>query len=361
MKFNARLNARLNSRLFSFLLSGVIVAFITFTTTSNVAANMGASIDANMEVSSIGLGGDHGYQDFPLLQKINKVIYGEDNRVEAILCSNKVYRQLALSTAAQIMNENLHNDEDKGTVTISAGTLQENMGVCKNERFFNQLTAANCSGFLVGADILVTAGHCVESVSDCANHSWVFDYRLPVAADYGLNTSESAGVAGGAGGAGKISSITVAKSSVYTCVEVIGRMMDSEFDYAVLRLDRKVGDRRPLAFRHTGKIADGTPVMVIGHPSGLPTKIADGAKVRDNSSEGFFVTNLDTYGGNSGSAVFNIASGEVEGILVRGATDYVTASGKDCRVSNRCSNEGCRGEDVTRITVANELKNIPAY
>ena len=46
-----------------------------------------------------------------------------------------------------------------------------------------------------------------------------------------------------------------------------------------------------------------TPLVVIGHPSGLPTKIADGAWVRNNESEYYFVTNLDTFGGNSGSAV----------------------------------------------------------
>lgn len=36
-------------------------------------------------------------------------------------------------------------------------------------------------------------------------------------------------------------------------------------------------------------------------PAGLPTKIAGGATMRDASPNGYYVANLDTYGGNSGS------------------------------------------------------------
>lgn len=60
------------------------------------------------------------------------------------------------------------------------------------------------------------------------------------------------------------------------------------------------------------------------------------------------MANLDTYGGNSGSAVFNDRTGEVEGILVRGEVDY-TYKG-NCMVSNVCTDSGCRGEDVTYIS-----------
>ena len=81
----------------------------------------------------------------------------------------------------------------------------------------------------------------------------------------------------------------------------------------------------------------------------MPTKIADGANVRNLQGK-FFQANLDTYGGNSGSAVFNVETGEVEGILVRGETDYVFNSALGCQVSNLCAADGCRGEDVTYIS-----------
>ena len=46
----------------------------------------------------------------------------------------------------------------------------------------------------------------------------------------------------------------------------------------------------------------------MGHPLGLPVKYAANASVRENGVADHFVTNLDSYGGNSGSAVFNAAT-----------------------------------------------------
>ena len=122
----------------------------------------------------------------------------------------------------------------------------------------------------------------------------------------------------------------------------------------LLDLIVKWTDRTPLEFRQEGEVELDTPLVVIGHPSGLPTKIADGM-VRNNESEYYFVTNLDTFGGNSGSAVFNTDTGVVEGILVR-EQDYVWDS-RGCRVPKVCDENECRGEDVTRITVVSDLIN----
>jgi V8-like Glu-specific endopeptidase len=117
-----------------------------------------------------------------------------------------------------------------------------------------------------------------------------------------------------------------------------------------------VTDREPLKFRKSGQVARGTELVVIGHPSGLPTKISDGAQVR-SSNRKYFVANLDTYGGNSGSAVFDARTGEVQGILVRGEEDYVSdPAGGNCQATNYCPDTGCRGEDVTHITNVPNLK-----
>ncbi|MGZ4885265.1 MAG: hypothetical protein ACXV5H_07070 [Halobacteriota archaeon] len=70
--------------------------------------------------------------------------------------------------------------------------------------------------------------------------------------------------------------------------------------------------------RRSGKIGDSLRVHMIGHPAGLPTNFAGGAAVRSNKPCAFFVANLDTYAGNSGSPVFYSGTHEVEGILVGG-------------------------------------------
>ena len=47
-------------------------------------------------------------------------------------------------------------------------------------------------------------------------------------------------------------------------------------------------------------------------------------------------------------------TGLIEGVLVRGETDftYRSGGGQFCRISYRCANDACRGEDVTKISAA---------
>jgi V8-like Glu-specific endopeptidase len=267
-----------------------------------------------------------------------KVIYGNDDRLDIYEAVNPLHLELARSTAAMIPNRAVRTNSDIATIS---GTTLENRGMCSSERFADQITAANCSGFLVGPDLLVTAGHCVRSSSDCSSSKWVFDFNL---SSPDANPSE----------------ITVDANSVYSCERIIQQRLDrsSQDDFALLKLDRAVTDRAPLTFRTSGRVETGTDLVVIGHPTGLPTKIADGAIVRSNNNNTYFSSNLDTFGGNSGSAVFDTNTGIVEGILVRGETDYTYDSRRGCRVSYLCPDDGCRGEDVTRITNISALMEI---
>ena len=251
------------------------------------------------------------------------VIYGDDNRRD-VYEAHGAFIELSRSTAAMIAPANMKLAGN--AVVISAPTLQAR-GICAKERFSNQISAANCSGFLVAGNKLITAGHCIKSQADCAANKWVFDYRVESA-----NQTQ----------------MVVPASSIYSCRGIITRALDSSNDFAMIQLDRVVSDRHPVRLRKSGRPAVGDDLVVIGHPTGLPTKIADGAKVRSLLTK-FFTANLDTYGGNSGSAVFNVRTEEVEGILVRGENDYVKDP-SGCQVSNRCAMNACRGEDVTYIT-----------
>jgi V8-like Glu-specific endopeptidase len=261
-----------------------------------------------------------------------KVIYGEDNRVDVFASTQPEFVKWSRSTAAMIESSSLRAAGQQ--IDILAPSMTDR-GFCSSERFSKQSTAAMCSGFLVGTKYLVTAGHCIRSESDCASYKWVFDYKTK-SDDQKL--------------------VSVSKNAVYSCKKIISRSLDeaTDDDYAMIELDRSVTDREPLKVRTTGRISVGEELVVIGHPTGLPTKISDGANVRALKGT-YFVANLDTYGGNSGSAVFNVRTGEVEGILVRGEQDYNYDYNQGCRVSNICQNDGCRGEDVTYITNIKEL------
>jgi V8-like Glu-specific endopeptidase len=265
-----------------------------------------------------------------------KVIYGDDGRQDVYQTTDPRLLKLADSTVALFQASGVA--EKNGVASLATRTFGDEMGLCKDEPFFSQPTGAFCSGSLVAPDVVMTAGHCVTSAADCQGIKFVFGFAVKTAG--AMPTS-------------------VPAAEVYGCKELIGRQQDNAgADWSLVRLDRVVAGHAPLKLNQTGVIAKGTPVLVIGHPSGLPTKIDGGAAVRDSSNPGFFVANLDTYGGNSGSAVFNAETGLVEGILVRGEQDFKYDSARQCSVSNRCPNDGCRGEDVTKI--ANVAGMIPA-
>lgn len=253
------------------------------------------------------------------------VIYGQDGRIDVYQASEAL-KLLADSTVALINNSEL---TQQGASTLIAGeSFSKSYQLCSTERFREQNTSAFCSGSLVGPDTIITAGHCITSQSDCVNTSFVFGYAV-----------KSAGVL----------PTQVNSSEVYRCREIVHRVLEnSGVDYAVIKLDRQVSNHAVLKIRRSGEASVNDPLLVIGHPVGLPTKITTGGKVRSTANSDYYVTNLDTYGGNSGSAVFNALTLEIEGILVRGEQDFVLQNG--CNVSKVCSDNSCRGEDVTRIS-----------
>lgn len=256
-----------------------------------------------------------------------RVIYGTDDRLDLYQVEQDLWKTKANSTVALMSSSKVTNN-GLGGFRISTSNYGTSQSLCKNEPFYEQVTAAFCSGSLIAPDIIMTAGHCIRSQSSCESTKFVFNFA------YSAKGATPNNVGG---------------DDVYSCKQLIHSELNSSnmSDFALIRLDRKVVGHDPIAIRQSGGVADNESLVVIGHPSGLPTKVAGGASVRDNSLDAYFIANLDTYGGNSGSAVFNEA-GLVEGILVRGERDFVYKNG--CYVSNVCTNSGCRGEDVTRVS-----------
>lgn len=279
----------------------------------------------------------HSMNAFAQNSWIDKVIYGEDDRKDIFETTNEMYKKLADSTAAMISDSSLVS-QDCGMVLVKTTSLEQD-GICSDARFAKQPAGANCSAFLVGDQYLVTAGHCIQDMDDCERYSFVFGYA---------NITEE-----------KLTQI-VPKSEVYKCNKIVSRVLDRTTynDYALVKLDRVVTGHTPLKFRTSEKIGDTADLVVIGHPSGLPTKIADGANVRANTHKYYFQATLDTFGGNSGSAVFDANTGVVEGILVRGETDYVNDPIMNCYRPKVCKVTECRGEDVTRITNIKALQKL---
>ncbi|MBC7712232.1 MAG: trypsin-like peptidase domain-containing protein [Rhizobacter sp.] len=272
---------------------------------------------------------------------VNKVIYGDDNRVEIDQYSDSSYIKKANAIAARIPVKDL-KPISSSYFSFPDTPIQDIRRLCENIPFNEQPAPADCTGFLTGPKTLVTAGHCMRSAMDCERNNWVFGFKSNV------STFES--------------------SQIYSCKKIIAqKMVTTDYenvDYAVIELDREVEGATPLAFRKEGEISKDTPLLVIGHPSGLPMKAADGAVVKTEGNPAlveklarrpyFFAANLDTFGGNSGSPVFNLNTGLVEGILVKGRDDYKFDPNYMCYRLNKV--EDNNGEDYELVM---KIRNVP--
>lgn len=258
-----------------------------------------------------------------------RVIYGTDNRKDLYEVQDQRILELSQATVALIPKGNLQL-QSSGLFELQSQSLGELMNLCPDEPFRDQPNAANCSGALVGEDLVATAGHCITDET-CSMYYLVFNYNVNSALALPQYFSSR---------------------DVYMCDSVVARERTLFQDWALVRLDRAPRHLAPIKMS-SQKAEVGDDVFVIGHPSGLPTKFADGARVRSEGN-GFFVANLDTYAGNSGSPVFSTQSLEIVGLLVRGATDYRYDTQKQCVSSNFCDDSSCRGEDVTHISFVSD-------
>jgi V8-like Glu-specific endopeptidase len=252
------------------------------------------------------------------------VIYGVDNRQDVYQTTNALHLKLAKSTAGMIEKKMFVNGIVANTFDLQKTvSLERGENVCATDKFSQQPLAPICSGFLVGPDTLITAGHCYNSFdlpeNVCKKFAWVFDYDLK--SEKGDPTK------------------AISINNIYHCKSVATVQRDSLYDFSIIKLDRKVVGREPLKFRTTGKILNTAPLVVIGHPTGLPTKISAGGKITYNNEPTRFSTNLDTFHGNSGSAVFDASTGQVEGILIMGKNDYqpsIPSNPRSCMTVNKC-------------------------
>ena len=261
------------------------------------------------------------------------ILYGEDDRKDYFdLENDEAKRKLADATVLLTSKGNLIPRED-GKYTLHDDEFRRgSYPPCSEERFGKQHVGGWCSGFMVGPDVIATAGHCGENEFDIQNTAYVFGFKAIDPADSGTTEFNA--------------------DQVYFGAELLAHELSDVGDFALVRVDRPINapGATPLPVRRNGRIQLGERIGVIGYPSGLPVKIAFGVEtvvIRDEDP--WLISNLDTYGGNSGSAVFNEA-GLVEGILVRGARDYIIDYEKECFRSNNMANAD-GGEAITKAKV----------
>jgi len=251
-------------------------------------------------------------------ENYHRVIYNGDTRQDTYQVSSSL-QQLGSSAVVIVYpdSSSLTRNLDGSYSLTSSNTAQNTWNLCPQEAFSQQqiITGSSyCSGFLLSTNPpwIGTARHCAETASSTVGALVLFDFD-----QLDSTTTKS----------------LYPENDVYTVASIVtkGTGTDFDTDYAVLALDRVVVGRTPYT-RVNSTPSVGLPLILIGHPIGLPKKTdADGQLTA--IGDGVIGAFVDSYGGNSGSPVFDDA-GNLIGILVAGAQDFVSPSG--CDISNTC-------------------------
>jgi V8-like Glu-specific endopeptidase len=262
-----------------------------------------------------------------LASSAHAAIFGLDDRIS--ISPGAPSYELARSTAVAVLSGN-QSESSPGKLALDTGSTRDL--VCAEERFSNEpYLSWACSGFLVAPDLIATAGHCMvntgesrnETETYCEAFSWLFDYHQEQN--------------------GKVQINDIPADKLYGCKQVVYAVKEEKApyrDFALVQLKRPVTDRAPLKLS-AAPVSEGDPLTMIGYPLGTPAKLSRNAQVLlNNSARQSFITNLDAFEGNSGSAVFNSAS-EVVGILIGGTPSIsFVDTNHSCPLYNRCLNDG---------------------
>lgn len=272
----------------------------------------------------------------PTASRAQDVVYGEDDRTDVYAHPDARLREIAQRSIVALMDPDDLDLDDPDNVRVFGDRLGPSMGLCDDQRFFDQIRGASCSGTLIDDDLVLTAGHCMPSQARCDDRYVLFNYYMADEDNLAQRTADD----------------------VYACERIVVYRDDGDQDYTIFQLDRPVvGPRVPAAVRSGDRAMEaGEKVTMMGFPNGLPLKIAaNGSVTRPRATTlDYFEATVDAFGGNSGSGVFG-PEDEIVGILVRGETDYTTRG--DCRVVNVLPEEGAsdgNSEDITYASRAIE-------
>ncbi len=261
-------------------------------------------------------------------------IYGGDERKNVSEEKNPTWIKAARSVAVMMHAKKVSISGSCATIkTTDKNRLKQAYNLCSDERYLEEPTHGLCTGFLIGPDLMMTARHCIPSVVSCSNFVWIFDYN-----DKSLDEEGN---------------VRVKSSDVFECSEIVKHSTSRglKHDFAIFKLNRKATGRTPLKLEDHYENQAGDPIGMVGAPLGLPLKISRYGEILGEDDELSFQVNVDTYGGNSGSPVFDVKTMKVLGILVAGEPDFTYNTAQKCSQSRHYYSERWKGERAYRVDV----------
>ncbi|MCB9228423.1 MAG: trypsin-like peptidase domain-containing protein [Deltaproteobacteria bacterium] len=220
---------------------------------------------------------------------LHAAIYSEDSRKDYRDVESSALRELFASVA-------MIASEDALTNYRQLRSLARSYRLSEAVPFGEQTVFGFCSAFLISADIVMTAGHCVLLTPYfCSDSVFVFAYHNGISFSPEIKGNDV----------------------VYRCKEVLDVQLDDERDFALIRLDRKT-QRKSLKLSTTDH-EEGGDIFSVSHPHGILAKYSSGT-ILGRHGQTIYAA-LDVFRGSSGAPVFN-SEHHVIGLVRSGGHDF---------------------------------------
>jgi hypothetical protein len=254
-------------------------------------------------------------------------LYGFGTRVEVRSLKPGITWQKSILDNAEsvgiVIERSLLHKVSDSLYQLDVGmSVGQRFHLCPGEAFADQPVIGTGTAFVCGQQTMLTAGHVLDGQPKAYAVIFGFDMINRVGAYQAL----------------------IPAADVYFIVDIETR--NDELDVLKFKTDRVI-NRPVLKIAAHCDFSEDSRVYMIGHPMGLPKKVALNAGIRGSQSPEYFHTTLDAYQGNSGSPVFDFSTNEVIGIFVSGEVDYRWNG--SCNESTTCQIPFCDGEKAIKI------------
>ncbi len=270
-------------------------------------------------------------------------VYGKDDRLDWYELKKDKAKKEAFNNSQAVgllfPNKQKLKEYRDTYLELEAQLLKYNPGkkLCGGFQFKHQRVPplGICTCFLIGPNLIATAGHCLEK-----KKSTEAEILLDCYASESCDKMEQ-----------------IRTNPIYSIDSCLFFRDDKLVDLAIYRLAEKVDSHQILTLDFSMP-ATLQALYAWGHPYGLPLKFVDGsilAKVEDNKCQ----TQLDMSAGNSGSPIFAQSTNQVIGVFVAGSRDYNENCGK---MPDSCifESKGCLDFETFQsfYSVKNEIEKL---
>lgn len=242
------------------------------------------------------------------LQFSEAAIYGNtDDRVAPTISQISELNSKGIYGFSMINSKKIKSI-DRSNLVIHSETLGNRWNLCDDERFYNEPAPADCSGFAVSSNKILTAGHCLNDLVSCSGNQdfWLLNFAHPTL--YDVDNQE----------------LVVLRTNVFKCKKILFSGKALGLDFVLLQLDRSIPNfiapnLSIVSNEFENSIKSGDLEM-LGSSWGLPLTLTTQGSIY-STTDTLIMTDLDAYKVNSGSVVYKNSSLQLVGILLAGGWD----------------------------------------